>query len=138
MELNYEKIKRDMISYIEEDPEWYNLSDLITSWYFSDIEKAYRYIQDVSRATKQDWTLLFLDFRTDTYWCGDWDKYLWAFLNVKVWEDYLTVMYDKTVRENFNTIEDFVDTIIDLQKDAYRLKSVFNNLRPVYTNGWQQ
>ena len=41
-------------------------------------------------------------------------------------------MFDSCVKDDFCSIDEFVDTIIDLTEQAENIKNTFNLLRPVY------
>ncbi len=129
-------LRQKLLNFIEEhdtDTDWNWTNDIkwsITSNYYPDVLRAFREICDWSLWKNEDGSLYFLPFWIDTVW--DEDKYTEAFTEITIWDNHYSIMFDSCVKDDFCSIDEFVDTIIDLTEQADNIKNTFNLLRPVY------
>ena len=107
-------LREELIKFLEE--EWYKW-DIINQHELYWPKRAMIACTDDCWIELEDWTNYFLPFTIDEWWWEN-DRCIMAFTTLEIWNKMFDVIIDWNVETYYESIEDFVDMMIDLANIA--------------------
>ena len=114
MKTHPDNLKEELLKFLEK--EWYKW-DIINQYELYWPKRAMIACTDECWIELENWETYFLPFNIDEWWWEN-DRCIMAFTTLEIWNYIYDIIIDWNVPYEFDTVEEFVDTLLELTKIA--------------------
>jgi len=114
MKTHPDNLKEELLKFLEK--EWYKW-DIINQYEPYWPKRAMIACTDECWIKLENWENYFLPFTIDEWWWEN-DRCIMAFTTLEIWNYMYDIIIDWNVPYEFDTVEEFVDTLLELTKIA--------------------